>query len=388
MKKLNKIALVSVSILLGGLVIIETGLQNKVEALAKKASIETVENMFTSPDINSDGQVDEVDFEILVTNWGIADATPEQGDLNGDTKIDALDLSYFNDYFSETPTPEPTLDSGSLVITPETGSATIGSPINVSLVMTGANVNVVTAKLNYDQTKLNCNSVDDAEFPVTLIATCENGKIEITKFTIPGEAPLSGSKVVASITFTAIEEGLAEVNIQDAQVVSKGKNILGAIVGGAYTITVPTTTDGRGSDDDSIIVVAPVVTTAVQSASTSTDNYSNLVADYNGVYNVASGDNTIASSSTNTDKKTEKEADKKDEKNENKAEDKPNKSNNGQKILAILALAAIAVAFIAAGRARAAKEAELAAAAATTEKTATKNKKATAKSKANTKKKK
>ncbi len=44
-------------------------------------------------DINGDGKVDALDLSTLLTNWNKTGATAAQGDLNGDTKVDALDLS-------------------------------------------------------------------------------------------------------------------------------------------------------------------------------------------------------------------------------------------------------------------------------------------------------
>lgn len=250
-----------------------------------------------------------------------------------------------------------------LFITPASGTATIGSQINLSLVEDGENINVVSATLDYDQTKLNCNSIENGEFQETVFSKCSNGKVEITKFVTPGQPAFSGQKVVVSIVFTALTEGVADLTITKAQVVSAGINTITNTSGASFTITPPAVTDGRGGDEDRVITVSS--NNSVQGANTSSAAYSNLVADYNGIYNVASGDNTIASSSTSTDKKAEDKTEPNEENNTNNSENKEDKkSNNGQKLLALLALIAITAATVAAGRARAAKEEELAAAAA------------------------
>jgi peptidoglycan/xylan/chitin deacetylase (PgdA/CDA1 family) len=44
-------------------------------------------------DINGDGKVDALDLSTLLTNWNKTSATAAQGDLNGDGTVDALDLS-------------------------------------------------------------------------------------------------------------------------------------------------------------------------------------------------------------------------------------------------------------------------------------------------------
>ena len=44
-------------------------------------------------DINGDGKVDALDLSVVLSNWGKTGATPAQGDLNGDGTVDALDLS-------------------------------------------------------------------------------------------------------------------------------------------------------------------------------------------------------------------------------------------------------------------------------------------------------
>jgi len=44
-------------------------------------------------DINGDGKVDALDLSILLSNWGKASATAAQGNLNSDGSVDALDLS-------------------------------------------------------------------------------------------------------------------------------------------------------------------------------------------------------------------------------------------------------------------------------------------------------
>lgn len=44
-------------------------------------------------DVNGDGKVDALDLSSILSNWNKVGATKLQGDLNGDTHVDALDLS-------------------------------------------------------------------------------------------------------------------------------------------------------------------------------------------------------------------------------------------------------------------------------------------------------
>ncbi|HUB93943.1 MAG TPA: polysaccharide deacetylase family protein [Verrucomicrobiae bacterium] len=73
------------------------------QAVSTDASNNTVTSSdytFTTPtstaipgDINGDGKVDALDLSVLLSNWGKTGATAAQGDLNGDGTVDALDLS-------------------------------------------------------------------------------------------------------------------------------------------------------------------------------------------------------------------------------------------------------------------------------------------------------
>ena len=44
-------------------------------------------------DFNSDGNIDILDFNILITNWGNTSATKATGDANNDGKVDILDFN-------------------------------------------------------------------------------------------------------------------------------------------------------------------------------------------------------------------------------------------------------------------------------------------------------
>lgn len=100
MKKLNKMAVVSVSVLLGGIVLVETGVHNKVQAIGYNKHKNNHQVQFSNPDLNEDNVVDALDLSTLLSNWDKAEPECKDGDLNRDSKIDALDLSYLLDNWS------------------------------------------------------------------------------------------------------------------------------------------------------------------------------------------------------------------------------------------------------------------------------------------------
>lgn len=100
MKKLSKLALVSVSVLLGGMVLVESGAHNKVQAFGYNKNNNDHHVQFSDPDLNEDSVVDALDLSTLLTNWEKEEAEYKDGDLNGDKKIDALDLSYLLENWS------------------------------------------------------------------------------------------------------------------------------------------------------------------------------------------------------------------------------------------------------------------------------------------------
>lgn len=139
--------------------------------------------------------------------------------------------------------------SASFSLTPASGTYTQGSSFTVQVHENGDNVNVVTAKLTYDASKLTCNGVGDSSaFPSTVTATCGGGSVTISRYTT---STVSGDAVVGSINFTAIAgSGSTSVNFASgSQIASGGQNIWnGDTTGGTYNLTTPATTPGRGSD--------------------------------------------------------------------------------------------------------------------------------------------
>ncbi len=59
-------------------------------------------------DVNGDGFVGQADLSIIISNWGLDNASYEQGDVSGDGVVEGADYSQVMSYWGQsTPTPEP-----------------------------------------------------------------------------------------------------------------------------------------------------------------------------------------------------------------------------------------------------------------------------------------
>ncbi len=275
------------------------------------------------------------------------------------------------------------MDGSSLAITPSTGTLTVGTDLVVSVVETGNDVNVVSLKLNYDQTKLSCQNIGSSDFQEEVVSKCENGIVEISRYVTPGQLAFCGLHVVSTITFRALSVGTTALTFTDPQVIAHGYNTLTSYSGGSYDITEPGGHGAGGTDSNSGSGngSAPVITVGSASQATTSNSLSSVAGaytgSYNGVYNIDTGNSeplatdTSGNSASSTNKDSAKKEDTKndsqktnDADRDNDKDDDKNKSKTGAKVLAALAILAIAAGTIAAGRARAAHEADLAAAAA------------------------
>ena len=127
-------------------------------------------------------------------------------------------------------------------LAPASGSHFQNSSFTVQVRENGSDVNVVTAKLTYDASKLTCNGVSNA-FGSTISATCGGGSITISGYAAPGTT-VSGDQAVGSISFTALAgSGSTSVSFAGgSQIASNGQNVWnGNTAGGTYTFTTPVT---------------------------------------------------------------------------------------------------------------------------------------------------
>ncbi|MDB5163487.1 MAG: hypothetical protein JWS12_104 [Candidatus Saccharibacteria bacterium] len=135
-------------------------------------------------------------------------------------------------------------------LNPSSGSYTQNSSFSVQVRENGSAVNVVTAKLTYDASKLSCNSVNgSAAFPSTISTTCGGGSVTISEYVAPGSAPVDGDQLVGTINFTALAStGSSSVTFAaGSQIASNGTNTWdGQTTGGTYSFTAPAGGMGGG----------------------------------------------------------------------------------------------------------------------------------------------
>lgn len=141
--------------------------------------------------------------------------------------------------------------SATLSLSPSSGSYVQGVSFSVTVTETGDNVNVVTAKLTYDASKLTCNSVSGgAAFGGNVSTTCGGGTVTISRYVEAGSPAVNGSQVVGTVNFTAAATGTATVSTAaGSQIASAGSNIWNsATTSASFTLTAPATTGGQGGE--------------------------------------------------------------------------------------------------------------------------------------------
>lgn len=184
--------------------------------------------------------------------------------------------------------------SANFSLSPASGNHVQNTNFSVQVLENGTNVNVVTAKLTYDASKLTCNGVSGSSaFPNTISATCGGGNVTISNYSNPGTSQ-SGSKVVGTISFKALaSSGSTAVNFASgSQIASGGSNIWnGSTAGGNYTFSAPATG-------------TPPVTGGGQGGSTSGSGSSSSHSTSNGSVAQTSG-GTHQSSNSSSDGKVE-----------------------------------------------------------------------------------
>src|SRR5262245_8391809 len=90
--------------------------------------------------------------------------------------------------------------SATFSLTPASSTITINTVFGVNIFENGVDVNVVTADLTYDASKLQFVSIDTSAsaFPNSVSATGGGGSVSISRYTAPGTT-LNGSQKVASV---------------------------------------------------------------------------------------------------------------------------------------------------------------------------------------------
>lgn len=279
--------------------------------------------------------------------------------------------------------------ASSLYITPASGNITQGNSLTVSIVENGDNVNVVTANLNYDASKLQCNGVGGGSFAQTISASCGGGAVTVSRYVTPGQPGLNGAQTVATVSFTALaSSGTTSITFGASQVASAGVNTLASTAGGSYTLTAPATNPGNPSTP-----TTPSGSNNVSSPQGSAVTYGPKASPANNATTHSATNSGTATSSAATTAKpsdvlSEQQSDKSDKdadsnKSDNKAQTsgKKDSSNTARNLAILLGLLAVVGGIIASQRYRDAQveKAAVAAAAVSAKKAATKKAKAAAK---------
>jgi hypothetical protein len=166
---------------------------------------------------------------------------------------------------SATPSSTPSAGSATMYLNPSSGSVTAGANLTFAIREdSGATgVNAVQADYNYSTTQFELVSIDSStsDFGLQAVSTGANGQIRIARGTNPGSPPISGDKLVATVTLKALIAGSASVTpVASSAVVraSDAVNILTTKTGGTYTLV----SAGMGSGGTPTPTPTPTATPA------------------------------------------------------------------------------------------------------------------------------
>jgi hypothetical protein len=135
--------------------------------------------------------------------------------------------------------------SATLTLTPSGGSHDIGSNFTVTIYENSGSetVNSVDVTMTYDQAKLQFVSIDSSSsaFAIAATATGGGGGVNIAKGTV---TPVTGSQVVASVTFKALaESGGTTIDFASNSHIVRSTDSSdiwnGSTTGGTYAVTTP-----------------------------------------------------------------------------------------------------------------------------------------------------
>jgi len=196
--------------------------------------------------------------------------------------------------------------SASFTLSPSSGSYTQGNSFSVQVHENGSDVNVVTAKLTYDASKLTCTGVSGGSaFPNSVATSCANGTVTISRYTgMDGDGnptTVSGDQVVGTVGFTATGTGTATVAIAaGSQIASNGSNIWnGSANSGSYTINAPVT-GGQGGGSGSTSTGSTNGSTSSTSGSNSSSSTGSSNSSNKSSTTTANGSKVATNSTANT----------------------------------------------------------------------------------------
>jgi hypothetical protein len=134
--------------------------------------------------------------------------------------------------------------SAAFILTPASGSEEINTIFSVGIYENGSNVNVVTANMTYDPSKLQFAgiSASGSAFGNDASSGGSGGSISITRYVSPGSPAVSGTQKIASVSFKVLTgSGTTSLVFAGGSHIASGgtDEWNGSTAGGSYTLTSP-----------------------------------------------------------------------------------------------------------------------------------------------------
>jgi len=151
------------------------------------------------------------------------------------------------------------IGTATFTISPSSSALNVGSTLTITITENSGSdlINAVQADLTYDQTKLQFVSIDTTVGVFNNMVVQKTGGNGVVNISAAVSPSVSGSQVVARITFTTIASGAAAINFANTSAIVKAldqTNVLGTMTGGNYIIdnTAPSVPTGLNVTSNTI----------------------------------------------------------------------------------------------------------------------------------------
>lgn len=139
------------------------------------------------------------------------------------------------------PTPPPSVDEAHLRLNPASKTLTSGETLSLAVVLNtqGEELGGVDVYLEFDANRLSLSGLTDGGlFPAFTSNEVVPGRWRLTgNVAGPGDTGFSGENTLATVEFTAIGPGQAEISFGNGTVLSRGgQDVDPLTLGGTYTI--------------------------------------------------------------------------------------------------------------------------------------------------------
>ena len=133
--------------------------------------------------------------------------------------------------------------SATFSLSPSSNTVNINTVFGVTVYENGTDVNVITADLTYDASKLELIGIDatGSAFANSVSASGGSGSVDISRYTAPGST-VNGNQKIATVNFKAVVgSGTANVSMaSSSKIVSNGVDTWNhAAASSAYTLVTP-----------------------------------------------------------------------------------------------------------------------------------------------------